>query len=242
MIIGIIILSLLFIGIGFIVTENNAKYLLSGYNTMSENERKNIDIKSYIPYFRNFHVFLGISLFIIGAFLYYYVDSDWSGIFMGTYPFLAYIYFIWKGNKFNRQNDKKLKRKSLITIGFMFTILITVSAMFYYSLKDNKIEINNDNIVITGDYGIELKTSDIKSIKLVNQFPEISYKMNGFALENVKKGYFKTKEGEKVKLLINSLKQPLICITTNKNENIYYSAKDKSNEIIYNNLKSSLKK
>ena len=96
MIIGIIILSLLFIGIGFIVTENNAKYLLSGYNSMSENERKNIDIKSYIPYFRNFHVFLGISLFIIGAFLYYYVDSDWSGIFMGTYPFLAYIYFIFE--------------------------------------------------------------------------------------------------------------------------------------------------
>jgi len=47
MIFIIILLSLLFIVIGFIVTENNAKSLLSGYNTMSEEDRKLFDLKSY---------------------------------------------------------------------------------------------------------------------------------------------------------------------------------------------------
>ncbi|MFB9052776.1 DUF3784 domain-containing protein [Formosa undariae] len=33
-------MSILFIIIEFIVTENNAKYLLSGYNTMSDDTQK----------------------------------------------------------------------------------------------------------------------------------------------------------------------------------------------------------
>jgi hypothetical protein len=40
MIIAITLLSLIFIGIAFLVTENNDKSLLSGYNTMSEQEDK----------------------------------------------------------------------------------------------------------------------------------------------------------------------------------------------------------
>jgi hypothetical protein len=39
--------------IAFFVTENNDKSLLSGYNTMSEQERQKFDIKSYIAYFKN---------------------------------------------------------------------------------------------------------------------------------------------------------------------------------------------
>lgn len=38
----ILILSSLFIAIGFIGNENNAKYLLSGYNAMSEEEKTKI--------------------------------------------------------------------------------------------------------------------------------------------------------------------------------------------------------
>ena len=64
MLVAIIIISSLFTGIAFIVTESNAKYLLSGYNTMSEKERENFDIKSFVPYFRKFHLVLGSLLFV----------------------------------------------------------------------------------------------------------------------------------------------------------------------------------
>ncbi|WP_041252056.1 DUF3784 domain-containing protein [Flavobacterium indicum] len=73
MIFAITFLSLIFLGLAFLVTENNAKYLLSGYNTMSEEERQKFDIKSYIAYIKNFHIFLGISIFIIGSILYYFI-------------------------------------------------------------------------------------------------------------------------------------------------------------------------
>jgi UDP-N-acetyl-D-mannosaminuronic acid transferase (WecB/TagA/CpsF family) len=70
----------------------------------------------------------------------------------------------------------------------------------------------------------------------VDSLPEISNKLNGFALETIKKGYFKTATQEKVILLINSTKTPLILITKTNGEKIYYSSKDKSNKPIFDAL------
>lgn len=87
---------------------------------------------------------------------------------------------------------------------------------------------------------MEIKTNEIKTIQLVDKLPEISIRTNGFALQTIKKGYFKTANGEKIKLLINTDKQPIIYITTTDNQNIYYSSKNESNLIILNELKQIL--
>lgn len=43
MLFPILFISILLTGIGFLVTEENASYLLSGYNTMSEEEKKEFE-------------------------------------------------------------------------------------------------------------------------------------------------------------------------------------------------------
>lgn len=123
---------------------------------------------------------------------------------------------------------------------FMFSVFLAIVAMFFQSLQDNKIEIGNNIIKIKGDYGMEIKTNEIKTIQLVDKLPEISIRTNGFALQTIKKGYFKTANGEKIKLLINTDKQPIIYITTTDNQKIYYSSKNESNLIILNELKQIL--
>lgn len=123
---------------------------------------------------------------------------------------------------------------------FMFSVFLAIVAMFFHSLQDNKIEISNNIIKIKGDYGMEIKTNEIKTIQLVDKLPEISIRTNGFALQTIKKGYFKTANGEKIKLLINTDKQPIIYITTTDNQKIYYSSKNESNLIILNELKQIL--
>ena len=237
MIVPILILSAIFIAIAFFVNENNAKYLLSGYNTMSEIERQNFDIKSYIPYFRKFHIFLGVTLLIISLILLYFVNSDWSGIFLGTYPILAYVFFIWKSNQFTKNKSKKQKVTTYAAMSVMFLLFSVIIYEFKSSLKDNGILVDSKKIEITGDYGIEINISNLKSIELIEKLPEISSKTNGFALETIKKGYFRTENDEKVKLLINSKKTPIIMLITNDNQKIYYSSKDKSNEEIYKEVK-----
>ena len=57
MMLVILLLSFLFFILGFILNESNAKYLLSGYNTMSVEEQSNFNLKSYLNFFKKFHIF-----------------------------------------------------------------------------------------------------------------------------------------------------------------------------------------
>jgi len=241
MLIVIPILSLIFFGIGFIVTENNAQYILSGYNSMSEEDRQKFNIKSYVPYFRKFHIFLGISMLIISLVLFYFVSSDLAGLFIIAYPIAAYIYFVWKGSQFVKDGNKKQQIASYVAMGVLFIILIFVIFMFTYSLRDNKIEIKNETLEINGDYGTKINITDIKSIELISELPKITSKINGFAVETTKKGAFKTKDGEKVTLLINSKNNSYILIITKDNKKIYYSSKEESNRDIYTRLKKVIR-
>ena len=99
MIIAIIGVSLLLTAIGFIVTEKNAKYLLAGYNTMSNEDRAKIDLKSYLRSFKRFHIFLGVSLLTVGIILALYISENAAAIFLAIYPVAAYLYFLWKTSK-----------------------------------------------------------------------------------------------------------------------------------------------
>lgn len=236
MITALAVISVIFIGIGFLVTESNAKYLLAGYNTMSDIERQNFDIKSYIPFFRKFNIFLGVSLFIITLVLYYFVDPDWSGIFMILYPILAYGYFTWASKRFMNLQDKKLKRKRIIAIGVLVAVLLGVSGMLIYSLQDNTIIVHRETIEIKGEYGMTIDVDNIQTITLVDAIPPLALKLNGFAMANVKKGYFKTKSGQKIKLLLNNSTPPYVCIELKDGFHIYYSSKKESNQIVFNKL------
>jgi hypothetical protein len=101
MIYVLIVISLLFVAIGFILSEKNARYLLSGYNLMSEKDRQKFDIAAYVPYFRNFHVGLGVSIFVIGLPLTYGVSELAGMLFLVAYPILAYVYFLLASTKFS---------------------------------------------------------------------------------------------------------------------------------------------
>ena len=91
-----------------------------------------------------------------------------------------------------------------------------------------------------GSYGEILKRPEIQSIELVAHLPEITSKTNGFALGTIKKGYFKTKNGETVKLIINSDNKPIMLFTKTDGNKIYYSAAGKSNEEIVDEINKVL--
>ena len=61
----LLITSLSYIGIAFLVNEKNAKYLLSGYNTMNKQQKDKFDLKSYLIYFRKFWINIGVSSSIV---------------------------------------------------------------------------------------------------------------------------------------------------------------------------------
>lgn len=100
-----------------------------------------------------------------------------------------------------------------------------VIGLFWLGFKEDKLIIHSDKIELEGFYGEELTSSDIESIELVDKVPKITMKTNGFALGNIHKGYFRTNDGEIIKLIANSDNKTYILITKKSGKKIYFSAK-----------------
>ena len=88
----------------FILTENNAKYLLAGYNTLSTEEQKKVDIKGLIVHCKRFFVFLGIILILIGLTVNYYLPENYAGLIVSIYIVVACIYLVITSRKFYKKD------------------------------------------------------------------------------------------------------------------------------------------
>ena len=229
-------MSLLFIGTGFIVTENNAKQLLAGYNTMSEEDRKKVNIKDYLSFFRNFHLFLGISFLLLGLLITYFFGKNVSGIFLAVYPIIAYIYFIWASSEYKIGNSTNSNKVGIIVL---IATLILVTGLLGVGYKEDPLILTKEAIEFKGIYGEKLSASKIESIQLVEQLPRIKKRTNGFALGSINKGFFKTEDGTSVKLILNADNKPYLLFTKSDGKEIYFSAKKSTNEQVLDQLKSN---
>lgn len=230
-------ISLLFVAVGLIVTENNAKYLLAGYNTMSDEDRKKVDINAYIPAFRKFHLFLGASLFVLGCASTYLINETAGGIFLTVYPLLAYVYFFITGRKHWKAVSFRGNKMTLIILAGSLLFVVWLMGR---GLKEDTLSFESDTVVFNGSYGETLSPSDIRSIELVDQLPQITLRTGGFGMGTVRKGYFRTKDKETVKLILNGDQKPIILFTKMDGEKIYYSARSTSNEDIINEMQQAL--
>lgn len=257
----IIFLGLLFGGIGLILTESNAKSLLAGYNTMNEEDRRGFDIKGYVPLFRRFHLFLGLSFLAGGCGLYYLVDLDAAGVFLGVYPIVAYIYFLWASRRFFRGRSggaggskvagstargSSTIKYSKIGIWVLIGSLVFVLGLMVAGYKEDRLTVvaaagnqaatvnqtasegQSVSLRIGGMYGETIPLSNIESIVLLDTLPRITFRENGFALGRISKGYFRTADKERVKLILNTKTPPYILITKTNSRKIYYSARSAS--------------
>lgn len=217
-----LLLSVIFVSVGFIVTKNNAKYILSGYNTMSEAERALFDIEGYLKLFKRFHIILGVSLFV-GTMLISLINNNWASMFMTLYPLVAYMYLIIAGSKFNANKSQKMASYVVGGVVLVVAALVVISQFSDYEtselvLKDNVLEIK-------GSFGVTMTKQEILDQKLINELPEISFKLNGFAAGDYAKGSFKLKNGRAVKIYVNKKVSPVILLNTSKGD-IYYNADD----------------
>ncbi|GLU50804.1 hypothetical protein Dfri01_02650 [Dyadobacter frigoris] len=234
MIIPAIILSLVFASVGFLVTKNNARYILSGYNTMSEQQRSLVDIDGYLQFFKQFHLFLGISVFVLvmGICLF---NANFAAIILGTYPLLAYCYFVLKGDRFF-PDIKNRKIRTKVTVGILFLTTCGVGYLFFNGFKNSEILLEGNNLEITGMYGGKISRDKILDVKLVDELPKIIMKSNGFSAGDFRKGYFKTKDRKTVKLFVNKKENQILLLNTTEGD-IYLSSSDVDSEDLFLRVK-----
>ncbi|MEY3050371.1 MAG: hypothetical protein RLY31_156 [Bacteroidota bacterium] len=231
--------AILFASVGFIVTERNAKYLLAGYNTMGPAEREAFDLRSYLSIFRKFHLFLGASTFLFGALLTWLVGENAGGLFLGVYPVMAYMVFVWKSNKCVPGIPAKY---ASVTKMFLVMVLVFIGAVLVTGMKEDGIRCLPDSLQVEGLYGESVLWKDLRDVRLVDRLPDISYRSNGFSLGSVRKGYFRTKQGQTVKLVVGRSSGGYLELTWEDGRQMYYNTGEKSMEEVYQEVRRAWEK
>ena len=232
----------LLIGLGILIKHYKAYWLISGYNTMSKEKKKNVDVE-------NLAKFIGNTCFAMGAIMFLgtvaiTLEQEILGgiIFAAFFPLT--IFLIIKAQKFDGNNfnpDGTMKKKSKILIWaiciFLVITALGVGILLYYSYQPAEFVIENDVLHIKGLYGEKIPLSDISELSLQDDLPEITARTNGSSLGSMKKGHFRLKSLGKAKLFLDTSQPPFIYLKRNGQLIIFNCETKEKTENLFRKLK-----
>ena len=227
-------LGIIFIILGFAVSNN--PNLIAGYNTMTNEKRRNFNITSFKHFLKTTLIAAGFFV-IVGNFLFFLISWDAGKVFISVLPGLVLpIFLIYKSKKKYTKQDGGRPTLSLVIL-FTVIFILLMAGFFLYAPKEPDISVQNEEFNISGFYGITIPVKDIKSIVLSDTMPKILIRTNGLGLGSIKKGNFKLENEGICKLYLQDHDSPYIKITYSNHKLIYLNFKDKDKTtMIFNEL------
>ena len=129
---------LLVLGLGIMIKYYKAYWLISGYNTMSEETKKKVDIEGLARFIGNACIVMAAILSI--ATVFFMIDQQWLGGMMFAAIFPYSMYLIVKSQKYDgnsKNSDGTMTKKSKMTIGVIVALLtftsIGIGILMYFS-------------------------------------------------------------------------------------------------------------
>ena len=100
--IGVLITDLIFIAVALGINKNNAKYLLSDYNTMSKKEKDKFDLENYLVIFKRFFLILAATSTVVFIILINLLNQKIAVMLYSSYIIIMLIWMVFKGNNFKK--------------------------------------------------------------------------------------------------------------------------------------------
>lgn len=116
-------------------------------------------------------------------------------------------------------HDRRTKAGIIICVA---VVMMVAAPIIYICNADLDVTFREDRMEIAGIYGTAIRYSDVAKVTECESLPAISYRSNGFSLDNVNLGHFKTKNGQTVRLFTHS-KKFFIRIETKGGDCLYLS-------------------
>ena len=136
--------------------------------------------------------------------------------------------------------DGARKIRTTIIIGVVSVIIVLtlggVGTLLYFSNKPAEYSIQDGSLRISGEYGEEIKISDIIGITMKEQIPKIQLKTNGSALGSKMKGYFNLKDIGRAELFVDTKKPPFIYINVKSGLRIVNTEEPTQTDQLYDKL------
>lgn len=194
-----IIPVLILLAAGYAIKFRKAYWLISGYNTMPEEKKKNVDVEGIGSLAANM-CFVIAGIILVGFALMYANIAPLSLlVFALLIPVI--IYTLVKAQKYDgnsRDCNGRMKTGTKAMIGFISGFIIMVSIgvgiLAVNNGKPAEFSLNDGILKISGMYGREIPVASIKNLEIRDTIPEILTKTNGSSIGTMCKGYFKVKD------------------------------------------------
>ncbi|MBA3986584.1 MAG: DUF3784 domain-containing protein [Flavobacteriales bacterium] len=232
-----LLFGLVMIGTGFLVKL--FPNLIAGYNTMSKDEKKNVDIEGLSTFLRNGFIAMGL-IIIFGYYLF-----RWIGFIMIANSIIPVVillgvaFTVINARRFDHNKIKygKIKLANFIGVG----VFIFVAGLIAYAFFPTQVQYDSDTVKFTGMYGTEIIVAEIENIQSTGKRPGIKARTNGFSLGRVQKGFFSIDGLGRCRLLFNSRNPPYLIISQTNGDITIINFKDKTEtETAYNRIKTLL--
>jgi hypothetical protein len=93
---------------------------------------------------------------------------------------------------------------------FFITLGFVVAVLFFLGKKSPKYRIEEQVLIISDIYGLEIPISDIISIEMKDSYPEVIRKIDGFSIGNMRKGNYVLESIGNKRLYISNPSPPFI--------------------------------
>ncbi len=157
--------------IGFAIKYKKAYWLISGYNTMSKEKKKNVDIEGLGKFTANICFAIAAIIFVASVLSAFKLMLAAGIVFALVLPVI--IYSLIKAQKYDgntREANGKMKTGSKVLIGSIiaFIVLIAVGScvLIYYGAKPAEYTLENGAFKISGIYGMTVPLNEITGLEL----------------------------------------------------------------------------
>lgn len=197
--------------LGGIIT-NRFPHTMAGFESLSHEEQQSNKVKAFARIKRISFIINGCIIIIGGIVANLTGIEEIFGLSIIIPSGILVVMIAHQGYKLSNNKKSYFKLSKKNTYVLIFVILFPLAIIAFFS-KENTVQVNNDNIKISGIYGVTISYGQIKSIDLINSLPAIKLRTNGFALGYTLIGYFNMKNTGMAKLFIHS-PSPIIKIQT----------------------------
>jgi len=233
--------------IGIMIKYKKAYWLISGYNNLSDEKKKNVDIENLGKLAANLCFF--VAGLILVAFILIFIGKAVFSLFVLALLIPTIIYTLimvqkYDGNSRDNRGKMKTGKKAAIgcITGLLIIVAVGVGVMMHYSSIPAEYFIDNGTLKITGMYGQEIQINKITSIDIKNSMPKVITKTNGSALGDMYKGYFDLEGMGNSKLFIDISKKPFIYLNYNSKLIILNCEESQKTTELYKKLESELQR
>lgn len=240
-------IGIFMIFMGFGIHKLKWYFLISGYNTMSQERKKNVDVEGLGRLMGGYLYVEGVLTLLAGIGIqlgFTHAITLWVGSFSILTVFLLVKAQKFDGNMYD-QNQKLNKRgkQEMILVGVVLMVLFLFMGFVYMvTTRPTAVEWSQTGFAIQGIYSREHSWSEVDRVEMVEKLPTIHRRTNGSEWGSMLKGHFEVDGYGKVMLFVRTDKPPYLYVETQEQQYFLNLEDRKATENLYEIFQNHTKK